>query len=344
MIRKLTLGLRHLAMWTTVGITSALAGALYATAWGQSESAIGAIYGLSTGLLAVLVERARCLRSLRERIRRLPTFFYFLAAETLLLSTITVGFMVGGAIVWRFGLADGGLSAIVQPQPTAILYSFFVSSIFVFILRIRDLIGSRTFSDLILGRYHRPIVENRIFLLMDLVGSTSFAERHGDIAAQQLLSAVFAAISEPILQHNGQIDDYIGDLVMVSWPMNEGLERARCVACLFAVKRELTRNRERWLNRFGIVPEFRAALHGGQVVTAEIGVDRHKISYFGDAINVASRLEGLCRETGHPALISQSLLSHLGYLPDKIVARSLGLHTLRGKLDKMNVFTLEINE
>ncbi len=63
---RFSLANRGLMRWTLVAASSSIAGAVYATAWGQSESSIGAIYGLSTGLLAVLVERAACLNPLRE--------------------------------------------------------------------------------------------------------------------------------------------------------------------------------------------------------------------------------------------------------------------------------------
>jgi hypothetical protein len=73
---------RGLMLWVVVAASSAIAGAIYAIAWGQLESFVGAIYGLSTGLLAVLTERAVCLHPLRERLRRLPTFLFFSSGNT----------------------------------------------------------------------------------------------------------------------------------------------------------------------------------------------------------------------------------------------------------------------
>ncbi len=45
----------------------------------------------------------------------------------------------------------------------------------------------------------------------------------------------------------------------------------------------------------GQVPRLRAALHGGTIITAEIGIDHHKITYFGDTINTTARLESFAR-------------------------------------------------
>lgn len=110
-----------------------------------------------------------------------------------------------------------------------------VCAAFVFLFRIRDLIGGEVFTSLIVGRYHRPISEERVFLFLDLVGSTAYARDHGDLPAQEFLKAVFAAIAEPVWQYRGQVDDYIGDQVIISWPIERGPEQAQCTACTFAI-------------------------------------------------------------------------------------------------------------
>jgi adenylate cyclase len=89
------------------------------------------------------------------------------------------------------------------------------------------------------------------------------------------------------------------------------------------------------------VPEFRAALHGGPVVTAEIGVDRHKISYFGDCVNATARIETLCRSLNAPILISSALLDQLPGLPPGIRARPLGEHVVKGRDQRLTVLALE---
>jgi adenylate cyclase len=128
---------------------------------------------------------------------------------------------------------------------------------------------------------------------------------------------------------------------MVTWPMTRGLKDARCVTCLFDVIDRIEADAAAWTARFGTVPRLRAALHGGSVVTAEVGVDRHKIAYFGDAVNVTSRIEALCRPLGVGILISQDLLERLPRLPVGIRARSLGAHALRGRGAPLAVATLE---
>ncbi|MCP2080770.1 UNVERIFIED_ORG: adenylate cyclase [Methylorubrum zatmanii] len=326
--------------WIGIAVVSASFGALHGFLFGDGPKGIGILYGTSVGLLVIAYERGIFLAGYSRRLRQLPTLAYFAAAEISMVGVIVVAMSLTGSVIWALDLADKTLLEAVTPKLLTIPFAMAVSALIVTVLRIRDLIGAETFTHLLLGRYHRPVSEERVFLFLDLAGSTAYAEQHGDLAAQELLKAVFSAIAEPVRRHRGQVDDYVGDQVIVSWPIARGIEKARCVACVFAIRRIFEEERDRWLGRFGLVPELRAALHGGSVVTAEVGVDRHKIAYFGDVMNATARLEGLCRETGRAVLISQAVLSRLPTMPDGIEAEALGPYHLRGRSETMEVHAL----
>jgi adenylate cyclase len=326
--------------WIIIAAVSASFGALHGLLFADGPNTAGMIYGTCIGVLAIAYERGVFLAGYTERLRRLPTLAYFAAAEISLVLVIVVSMALTGLVLWTLGIVEKPLIGAVTPKLSTIPFALAMSAIIVSVLRVRDLIGGETFVNLILGRYHRPVREERVFLFLDLAGSTAYAERHGDIAAQELLTAVFSAIAEPVRRYRGQVDDYIGDQVIVSWPLARGVERARCVACVFAIRRALEADRDSWLARFGLVPELRAALHGGSVVTAEVGVDRHKIAYFGDVMNATARLEGLCRETRRAVLISEAVLSRLPVLPEGITAEALGSYQLRGRSETMAVHAL----
>ena len=328
------------AFWITIAGVSALFGALHGYLLNDGPSPVGILYGTCIGVLTIAYERGVFFSGYSRRLRRLPTLAYFAAAEVSLLLIILAGMALTGSVVWTLGLTDKSFPEAVTPKLSTIPYALVVSALLVSALRVRDLIGAETFANLIVGRYHRPISEERVFLFLDLVGSTTYAERHGDLAAQELLKAVFSAIAEPVRRHRGQVDDYVGDQVIISWPFARGVEKARCVACVFAIREALRSDREGWVTRFGIVPELRAALHGGNVVTAEVGVDRHKIAYFGDVMNATARLEGLCRNAGKPVLISDVVFARLPALPDGIEVEALGSHLLRGRSEAMVVHAL----
>jgi len=329
-----------LFLWLGVAAFGVVAGLLYSLITEGRVDGDGVAYGLSIGLAIGFYERAWILAPVRDRLRRLPTITYLATTALVLVVAIYLGTFLGGTLSWAAGLTTRSLPSAVRPQETATLYSLLAAALLAFGLRLRDLIGAQTFTDLLLSRYRRPVQEERAFLFLDLVGSTTFAERHGDLKAQELLKSVFAAIADPVRRHGGRIDDYVGDLAIVSWPLGAAVKGARCVACVFAIHQGFERDAARWREQFGLVPQMRAALHGGRVVTAEIGVDKHKITYFGDVMNTTARLEALCRETGEPVLISGTLLGHLGPLPEGVAGRSLGTHALRGREQSIEVIAL----
>ena len=69
-------------------------------------------------------------------------------------------------------------------------------------------------------------------------------------------------------------------------------------SCVFAIDAALTAHAESYRSRFGVVPEFRAGLHGGPVVASQVGDSKQEIVYFGDTINTAARIQGECKRLG----------------------------------------------
>ena len=316
-------------------------GLIYAAIFHPPQLMAPVIYAAIIGSAVVAFERGLMFGALQHRIRRLPTLIYVPLAEIAYIALIVCGNAVAGLFLWGTGLVKGTFAEAVLTTPQVLIYALVVSAILVFMIRVRDLIGSDALVSLLIGRYHRPVVEERIFLFIDVIGSTAYAERHGDLAAQNYLGAFFATLADPVRRHGGAIDDYVGDMALVTWPLAKGVSQARCVACVFDIAAGIARDGAEWRKTYGQVPEFRAALHGGPVVTAEIGVDRHKISYFGDCVNTTARIETLCRSLNAPILISSALLDQLPALPPGIRALPLGEHVVKGRDQRLTVLALE---
>ena len=333
---------QHRWFWVALLLACGGAGLLYNIIFAAGATPVaGLVYGLAVGGAGLAFDRGLILAGLQTRMRRLPAMLYVPAAELAYVLMIALGIALGGLLVWTFGLTDDTLSNAVRITPRVLAYSLAVSALLVFVVRMRDLIGGEVFVNFLVGRYHQPVMEERIFLFLDVVGSTAFAETHGDLRAQAYLGAVFATLADPVRRNAGSTDDYIGDMAMITWPMERGLKNARCVSCVFDVLDRIEAEAEAWQARFGTVPRLRAALHGGSVVTAEVGVDRHKIAYFGDAVNATARIESLCRPLDASILISDDLLARLDRLPPGIRALSLGAHRVRGRGQPLSVSRLE---
>src|SRR5712692_3246154 len=76
-----------------------------------------------------------------------------------------------------------------------------------------------------------PTREERVFLFLDLVGSTSPAEAMGELRMHDLLTRFFFDIDEPILAHGGEVHAYVGDQVIVTWPLDAKMSEGYCLDC-----------------------------------------------------------------------------------------------------------------
>jgi adenylate cyclase len=79
------------------------------------------------------------------------------------------------------------------------------------------------------------------------------------------------------------------------------------------------------------------------LVAAEIGGLKGEIALVGDVMNTASRIEQVCRTTGHRVIVSRALLNRAA-LPFDLNATSIGMRRLRGKAERIELFALESSE
>ena len=177
--------------------------------------------------------------------------------------------------------------------------------------QVDGLLGRGVLVGLILGRYHRPREEVRIFLLIDLRESTQIAERLGNLRYHAFLSRFISDVTAGVVRYRGEVHRYVGDEVILTWTAEEGLRDARCVRAVFAIADTLEAARTAYEADFGAVPSFWAGLHMGPVVTGEIGTVKHEIAFLGDALNTASRIEQASKQLRREVLASAAVISAL---------------------------------
>ena len=254
--------------------------------------------------------------------------------------TLVFGGSMGRRIVGAVLLTPDAAAEALQgamPRAVAIGIAFSLSLSFILVLQLGRLIGEQTLLDIVLGRYHRPRAEERFFLFVDIVGSTPLAERIGPAAVHRFLGEVFRLASDPIDDHHGEVHQYVGDEIVVTWKAAEGRDGARPLACLFAIERALENAASSIEREFGVVPRLRAALHAGLVITGEVGVTRRAIVHHGDVMNTTSRIEQATRDLGRQFLVSADALERLADL-DGFVLEDLGPQRLRGRTEPIQVY------
>ena len=207
-------------------------------------------------------------------------------------------------------------------------------------LQLRRVLGPETLLALLVGRYRRPVKEERAFVFLDLTDSTAWAERLGPLAFTDFKNDFFADVAEPVLATGGRIVQYVGDEVMVSWPMRRAEADAAPLRFFFLVEARIADRAGRYAERYGAVPAFKAGCHGGWVVTAEVGDLKRDIVHSGDVVNTAARIEGECRARGRRLLVSEALLDRMPALPETAVER-LGPAALRGKAEPVGLCAVE---
>ena len=175
---------------------------------------------------------------------------------------------------------------------------------------------------------------NAVIWFCDLRDSTPLADSMSRRDFLALLNDYFECVLGPVLEQHGQVLRFIGDAALAIFPVGE--RPAEAVAKALAAAQEalvrmdkLNQTRSRPL-RFGI------GLHLGELTYGNIGTPtRIEFTVIGAAANEAARIEALCKVLEVDFLVSEQVARAL-----PLPWRSLGLHTLRGVGDKMELFTL----
>lgn len=191
-------------------------------------------------------------------------------------------------------------------------------------------LGRDAIYNLVLGKYHQVKQEERLFLFVDLNNSTDIAEEMGEMEYSHFLQDYFYDISEPIARYFGRVYQYVGDEVVVTWPLKKGLRYAVCVRCYFALQKQIRRYRSYYEQRYNKVPEFKAALHGGQVVVSEVGKYKSEIAYHGDVLNTTARMLSKCHELDSELLVSEEVIAQVE-MPKYLRTDVMGSFQLKGK-------------
>jgi adenylate cyclase len=246
-------------------------------------------------------------------------------------------------IVILFGLKFG---SYLFPSPgergvesVDVLVSLATAFVFAFMVDMNTLLGQNVLLNFVTGRYYAPRLESRVFLFIDMEGSTGLAERLGPLDFHRLVNRFVNDLTQPIVAARGEIHRYIGDELIATWKLKEGIADGRCVAACFAAIDQLAKCAPDYRREFGAAVTVRAGLHCGPVVTGEMGTVRKEIVFLGDTVNTAARIQELCRETGDRVLASADLIDRLE-LPSGIAKRSLGDLRLRGKGADLALYAL----
>ncbi|MCB9081461.1 MAG: adenylate/guanylate cyclase domain-containing protein [Lewinellaceae bacterium] len=301
------------------------------------------------GILSGLISGTFLVFFLRERFRTKP-FGVALLVNSMIISVLNFGIIsVLQTTLLSFQYGNFWHPEVLA-ETTTLLFNraFYLKtlgywSVVVFLtiisLHVNEKYGRGILLKMILGHYHRPREEDRIFLFADIKSSTRIAEKLGHILFFQLLNDFFRDITNAVADTSGEIYQYVGDEIVISWPLQQGLHNDNCIRCYYYMREAIQKRANHYQERYGLVPEFKVGLHCGLVTTGEIGVIKKDIVFSGDVLNTAARIQAVCNKFRVSILMSKPLLDHLQLPPHLYHLKRVGIIALKGKVEKVELYT-----
>lgn len=268
---------------------------------------------------------------------------------------------LGMAVVWTgigfFTFTWGGLIFPVAIPAIAITlnsFSYFTT------LFISDQVEKRRFRSTLERYVAAPVVQEILkqhddyqellkgrqlkaaILFSDIRGFTTLSSQLEPEPLVEQLNIYLNGMVEEILDAGGTVDKFIGDAVMAEFgcPVSEGekTDAMNAIRAALGMRKALQALREQWRLE-GRIPLFNGiGINYGDLIAGDIGsLRRREYAVIGDAVNVASRVEGLTKKYGTDILITESLYE---LVKEDIDAVFLGEEEVRGRSGAVKLYSL----
>lgn len=207
------------------------------------------------------------------------------------------------------------------------------------VMMINDKYGPGVFPDYLRGKYFSPKRERRIFMFVDIRDATTIAENIGEEKYFNFLKDFFNHIAPAIQTTYGEVYQYVGDEVVLTWKMKKGLRNANALQCFYKMKEDIQKRSGYYQEKYGHTPTFKVGLHCGSVMVGELGEIKKDIAFSGDVLNTTARIQAQCNAKGVDILASKHF-SELAYqLPSSVKIMQLGGEKLKGKTEEVSLVT-----
>jgi adenylate cyclase len=182
-----------------------------------------------------------------------------------------------------------------------------------------------------------PKAAELTILFSDVRGFTSISEQLSPEDLKEYINAYLTDMSAIIRHHRGTLDKYIGDAIMAFWgaPVADADHARQGVITALEMQRECVKLREKFRARGW--PEFNigVGLNSGPVRVGDMGSQvRKAYTAMGDAVNLASRLEGRTKTYGVGVLVGEATRE----IVKDVVYRELDLIKVKGKDTAVRVY------
>ncbi len=178
------------------------------------------------------------------------------------------------------------------------------------------------------------------FLFSDIRGFTPISEKYksNPQGLTELINKFLTPMTDIILKHGGTVDKYMGDCIMAFWnaPLDCPNHQQMAIISAREMKRKLIRMNIK--EEFGQELKIGIGINTGEAVVGNMGSEqRFDYSVLGDAVNLASRLEGISKNYDTTIIIGEDTYKSV---KDKFKFRKLGDVQVKGKSNKVAIYSI----
>lgn len=304
---------------------------------------IGFIYGIFLGIADYYLDK--------RFFRRMPLGKIFLLKTFISLVVLTLLFAFLRFVLFSLLIAPTLKANVLALTQNTWKYFYFICLVFYFVMtliitfinQVNNKYGPGVLLPILMGKYRNPIEEERIFMFMDLKSSTSIAETLGHIKYSSFIRDAFLDINQVLFPYSALVYQYVGDEIVLSWDIKEGLKKLNCVHFYFACEKQFAEKSDYYIKNYEQVPHFKAGLHMGKVTAVEIGEIKRDIAYHGDTLNTTARIQHLCNEYGKKFLVS-SFFAEQSNAGSQFKVESIGDILLKGKKEPVGISSIEVEK
>ena len=174
-------------------------------------------------------------------------------------------------------------------------------------------------------------------LFSDVVGFTTFSEKHTPEEVVAILNEYLGAMTDVIFRWEGTLDKFVGDAIVAFWgaPMRQENHAELALRCALDMVKRLEELQQKWRSEGKPILDSGTGVNTGEVLVGNIGAEGKKMEYtvIGDHVNLCSRVESLTRQFHTHLLITEFTLNKIKNL---VNTRFIGHLSIQGK-EKVSV-------
>ncbi|MFL5322101.1 MAG: adenylate/guanylate cyclase domain-containing protein [Myxococcaceae bacterium] len=178
-------------------------------------------------------------------------------------------------------------------------------------------------------------------LFTDIRDFTSLSEKMPPREVLAFLDRYFGHMSQIVKGHDGVVNKFLGDGMLAVWgvPDRDEQHAEKALKAALDMRKKLIEFNQERVNE-GLPPiRMGMGIHTGPVAAGMLGgADQHEYTVIGDAVNLASRIEGLTKALHVDLLVSESTWAQLG---ERFRGARAGEETVKGRLQPVTVYTIE---